>query len=353
MGQGPRQHHHDHRRARRISRRRPSSSTPTPAERSSRSTPSRRGWTRTSAPTSSACRGRTAAAGSTAAGRSSRSRATRRSATPGRNGTPYVDDNWQYQFTTNATWTRGRHTIKFGGDIVRQALNRFETGAPVRQLHLHRRHRPRVRGGASANQFNNYAAFLLGLPSTVSRSIIPFEDNLTRSRNWQFSTFVKDSWQVSSKLTASLGMRWDYFPMGVRDDARARALRLRHQPDVDLRRRAAMPDRLRLRHGQGQHLAAPRRRLSRHRQAGDPRPASASTTIRIRSRSSATSSATIRRRSTCRSRRRTPSSTRARSPPAFPAITVPDVSSGVIAIPSNVSARALDPAPKRGLRAAR
>ena len=46
--------------------------------------------------------------------------------------------------------------------------------------------------------------------------MIPFEDNYTRSRNWQFSTFVKDQWQVTRKLTASLGVRWDYFPMGTR-----------------------------------------------------------------------------------------------------------------------------------------
>ena len=109
-----------------------------------------------------------------------------------RTARPYIDDNWQYQFTSNATWTQGRHAIKFGGDIVRQALNRFETGAPLRQLHVHGG-TTTIRGGASPNQFNNFAAFLLGLPTTVSRSIIPFENNFTRSRNWQFSTFVKDS----------------------------------------------------------------------------------------------------------------------------------------------------------------
>ena len=78
----------------------------------------------------------------------------------GGNGTPYVDDNWQYQFTTNATWTRGRHTIKFGGDIVRQALNRFETGSPLGHLQLRRRphHHPRRRVGEPVQQ-------LRGLPA--------------------------------------------------------------------------------------------------------------------------------------------------------------------------------------------
>src|SRR5262249_37176392 len=35
----------------------------------------------------------------------------------GSNGTPYIDDNWQYQISGNATWTKGRHVVKFGGDI--------------------------------------------------------------------------------------------------------------------------------------------------------------------------------------------------------------------------------------------
>jgi hypothetical protein len=133
----------------------------------------------------------------------------------GSGGTPYIDDNWQYQFTTNATWTKSRHVIKFGGDIVRQALNRFETGAPSGSFTF-AGGPTTIRGGASPNQFNNVATFLLGLPTTVARSIIPFENNYTRSRNWQFSTFVKDTWQMSSKVTASLGVRWDYFPMGTR-----------------------------------------------------------------------------------------------------------------------------------------
>ena len=71
-------------------------------------------------------------------------------------------------------------------------------------------------GGPSVNQFNTFASFLLGLPTGVSKSIIPFEEGYTRSRNWQFSFFVKDQWQPTQNLTASLGLRYDYFPVGVR-----------------------------------------------------------------------------------------------------------------------------------------
>jgi TonB-dependent receptor-like protein len=133
----------------------------------------------------------------------------------GSENSPYVDDNWQHQYSANATWIKGAHTFRVGGDIVRQALNRFEagngsgsftfTGGPTA-----------LSGGPSPNVFNTVAQFMLGLPSTAATTRIPFEDNQTRSRNWQFSVFGKDQWQISRALTASLGVRWDHFPMGTR-----------------------------------------------------------------------------------------------------------------------------------------
>ena len=36
------------------------------------------------------------------------------------------------------------------------------------------------------------------------------------SRQKSYSFYAQDTWQVSRRLTASLGVRWDYFPMGTR-----------------------------------------------------------------------------------------------------------------------------------------
>jgi len=133
----------------------------------------------------------------------------------GSENSPYVDDNWQHQYSGNATWVNGDHTFRFGGDIVRQALNRFETGSGSGTFTF-AGGPTTIQGGPSPNIFNNVATFMLGLPTQIQKSIIPFENNQTRSRNWQFSVFAKDQWQMSRALTASLGLRWDYFPMGTR-----------------------------------------------------------------------------------------------------------------------------------------
>ena len=263
----------------------------------------------------------------------------------GSNGSPYIDDNWQYQFTTNATWTHGRHTVKFGGDIVRQALNRFETGSPSGTFSF-AGGPTTIRGGASPNQFNNYAAFLLGLPSTVSRSIIPFENGFTRSRNWQFSTFIKDQWQVSSKVTASIGLRWDYFPMGVRT---TRGL---ERYDFDTNQMlicgaGSVPTDCGYDMGKGN--VSPRLGVAYRATDSlvirggfginyDPYPLAFVRDILGNYPSSINLSVTA------------PNSFQYASPLAsgIPAIVVPDVAAGAIPIPSNVSARALDPKPKRG-----
>jgi hypothetical protein len=136
---------------------------------------------------------------------------------PGSGGAagPYLDENWQVQYTANANWTRGGHSVRFGGDIVRQALNRFETGASAGSFTFGGGP-TQVAGGPSANQFNTFATFLLGLPTSVSKSLVPFDNNRAATRNWQYSLYLRDQWQATPKLTASVGVRWDRFPMGTR-----------------------------------------------------------------------------------------------------------------------------------------
>jgi outer membrane receptor protein involved in Fe transport len=136
---------------------------------------------------------------------------------PGSGGAagPYVDENWQVQYTANASWTKGAHGLRFGGDIVRQALNRFETGASAGAFTFGGGP-TQISGGPSSNQFNTFATFLLGLPTSVAKSLIPFDNNRVTTRNWQYSLYFKDQWQATRRLTASLGVRWDRFPMGTR-----------------------------------------------------------------------------------------------------------------------------------------
>ena len=259
---------------------------------------------------------------------------------------PYVDDNWQVQYTANATYTKGSHTFRFGGDIVRQAMNRHELGNGSGQFTFGGGPTA-LSGGPAVNQFNTFASFLLGLPTGVSKGVIPFENGFTRSRNWQFSFFAKDQWQPTRNLTASLGLRYDYFPVGTRTtrgmeryDVTTNTMQIcgigsvptdcgyevgagNISPRVGLAYRVT--DNIVVRGGYGINydpypLAFVRNLLGNYPSSINlslPQPAGAfSPAARLRD--------------------------------GIPAIPVPDVSSGTITVPLNVSARALPDEPKRG-----
>ena len=263
----------------------------------------------------------------------------------GSENSPYLDDNWQYQYSANATWVKGNHTVRFGGDIVRQALNRFEAGNGSGTFAF-AGGPTTISGGPSPNVFNTVANFLLGLPTSVSTTRIPFENNQTRSRNWQFSTFVKDQWQVNRAFTASLGVRWDHFPMGTRttrglerfdyennqmlicgvgsipEDCGYKAGIGNFSPRLGLAYRAG--DKLVIRGGYGINydpypLAFVRDLLGNY-PSGIGLTVSAPNTFQFAGRLA----------------------------DGIPAVTVPDVTSGTIPVPSTIGARTLDPEPKRG-----
>jgi len=132
---------------------------------------------------------------------------------------PYYRSDDQYQAVMNLNWLKGHHNIRLGTDIYYQALNhtqpeisggdsfgarggfRFQSGPTL------------IQGGPTGNQYNAFAAFLLGVPNRIGR--LKLVEPYT-TRNWQYSLYIRDQWQVSSKLTFSYGTRWEYFPVPTR-----------------------------------------------------------------------------------------------------------------------------------------
>ena len=70
----------------------------------------------------------------------------------------YLDS--QYNFVGNAGWTKGSHNVKFGADVQRMHLNHYET--QVATLNF-TGGASALNGGASPNNFNAFADFLLSL----------------------------------------------------------------------------------------------------------------------------------------------------------------------------------------------
>lgn len=131
---------------------------------------------------------------------------------------PYYRVDPSRNYVVNVNWTKSSHDVRFGIEISRQHMNHIQaeggsigagmggfdfTGGPTT-----------VRGGPSSNQFNSYATFLLGLPTSVGKNTHTFEKTTTRA--WQYSAYLRDRWNLTPNLTVSLGVRWEHFPLPAR-----------------------------------------------------------------------------------------------------------------------------------------
>ena len=132
----------------------------------------------------------------------------------------YLDP--QYEGVLNFEWIKGAHNIRFGGDLHRMDINHSETGITSMTFNGGI---TALNGGASPNMYNSFADFLLGLPQTssISEDTPPLNSGAdplrpATLRTWQQALYVRDQWQISRKLTASLGVRWEHFPVPTRAD---------------------------------------------------------------------------------------------------------------------------------------
>lgn len=117
-----------------------------------------------------------------------------------------------FTYTVNFGWNKGKHDIRFGADFARYRVNEWHPelgGGPRGQFNFDGT-LTTIRGGASASQFNNWAAFLLGMPHDVNKSVEP---DWTSLRQWLTGYYFRDRWQVTRNLTLTLGLRYEYYPL--------------------------------------------------------------------------------------------------------------------------------------------
>jgi hypothetical protein len=136
--------------------------------------------------------------------------------------------NWMPLFRTDETytnsdslsWTKGAHVFRFGFDLVRFHLNHWQpelsNGGPRGALDFNGQ-ATTIKGGAAPNQYNAYAQFLLGYSNEVQKGE---QYILMTGREWQFGWFAQDRWQVTRKLTVSLGLRYEYYPLMTRSNGK-------------------------------------------------------------------------------------------------------------------------------------
>ena len=129
------------------------------------------------------------------------------------NWMPFWRNDQSWTTSHNMTWTHGSHQVRFGFDMIRFELNHWQPeagGAGPRGLFNFDGAITSLNGGASPNQYNAWAAFLLGLDQSVQKSL---QNIKMTGREWQFGWFVRDRWQPTRNLTLNLGLRYELYPL--------------------------------------------------------------------------------------------------------------------------------------------
>ncbi len=123
-------------------------------------------------------------------------------------------------YAANVNWIKGTHNFRAGFDSDLLDSNEMQYEAPgsgvgtgAGGFHF-TQGTTQLRGGAAGNDFNAFASFLLGLPQDTGRIYQFFDEYYTRSK--YFAGYVRDRWQATPKLTVSYGVRFDYYGFPLR-----------------------------------------------------------------------------------------------------------------------------------------
>ncbi len=109
---------------------------------------------------------------------------------------PFVDRiNHVWQIADDFTWIRGRHSLKFGGDVRREAMRIAFINRPNGDLTFS--------GGITGNAA---ADFLLGLPAQVRATTT---QAIQDGYGWLFAGYAQDEFRLTPQLTLSLGLRYE------------------------------------------------------------------------------------------------------------------------------------------------
>lgn len=124
---------------------------------------------------------------------------------------PWVHAQTNIVFVDNWTMIRRNHTLQFGLDYFRIRDDYAEVSYQGGEFGF--TSGPTVlNGGPTGNFANQFASFLLGIPSSQEQGVINISPTYRQN---QFAPFVNDKWQVSKKLTLNLGLRWEYYGPGT------------------------------------------------------------------------------------------------------------------------------------------
>ena len=121
-------------------------------------------------------------------------------------GASSISQTSTYQVLDNLTYTKDKHTYKFGGDYryLKALYTNVFASTRLGSYTFNN-------SVTKASIGNAYAAFLLGIPDSDALSTVLNPD--TNGYGNSYALYAQDDWKVTSRLTINYGLRWEYHPM--------------------------------------------------------------------------------------------------------------------------------------------
>ena len=120
----------------------------------------------------------------------------------------YVSEN-PYDFIAALSTNRGHHVLSAGVEFEKQFMNE---GQPIAPSGWYQFDNTATSSTTFAGDGSDYAAFLIGMGSAPGYEYDNFtKDIFGAEADPYYAAYGEDAWQVSRRLTVSLGLRWDIF----------------------------------------------------------------------------------------------------------------------------------------------
>ena len=102
--------------------------------------------------------------------------------------------NNTYEVSDNFSDVKGRHVLKFGGDLHKDQFNAYCVSAAEGSF-----------GFDGSETGNDFADFLLGAPTNYAQILqVPAYE-----RNYYYALYAQDSWRATKQVNVNYGLRWE------------------------------------------------------------------------------------------------------------------------------------------------
>lgn len=130
---------------------------------------------------------------------------------------PFLFRDNQYVAAGNLSWLSGSHSFRFGGEYTYYTINHFQPQAAFgpRGGFTFSGGLTALRGGSAPTLYNGWADFLLGLPQSMGKDLQNINPAAVRMPGW--GIYARDQWQVTRNLTINFGTRYERYPFATRD----------------------------------------------------------------------------------------------------------------------------------------